>query len=372
MTKEEYLKLYEKSLDGNCTPAELEALREYNDDFVLVEGESIDRQTTERLYNALQTAIVNRKSSRKYLWWKRSAAAAAIVLLCSLVFLRINNHDLSHTLTNINKKDTVIVPGSNKATLTLSDGSTVVLNDAQNGQIASENGTEVLKQDEGALSYVVGATPTEQTVFNTITIPRGGQYSLVLPDGSKVWLNADSKLKFPTQFIGANREVELEGEGYFEIAKNKEKPFYVRANGVKVKVLGTHFNLMAYRDEPLVRTTLLEGKVLLSGNGQSVYLYPGQQGVFSAHKFKVSPADIQQDLAWKNGYFIFNEENLTSIMRKISRWYDVDIDIRTPHANLTYTGSVSRTKNINEVLKVLSLTGTVKFKIEERRITVTN
>jgi transmembrane sensor len=266
----------------------------------------------------------------------------------------------------------LIQPGSNKAVLTLGDGRTIILDNAASGQLASESGTTIVKMKDGEIAYNASTTTREQITYNTIAIPRGGQYNLTLPDGTKVWLNAASTLRFPTRFTGNTREVELDGEAYFEVAKNQEMPFFVNAQEMKVKVLGTHFNVMAYKDEPEIITTLLEGKVKLSSTTRNVLLAPGEQGLFSANNFKVKKADLNEAVAWKNGYFIFNGENLSAIMRKISRWYDVDIDYNTHNGNLTYTGSVSRFKNISEVLKVLSLTGTVKFEIKERRVTVTN
>ncbi|PWS28598.1 hypothetical protein DHW03_01740 [Pedobacter yonginense] len=371
MTKTEYRSLYEKYLNGNCTAEELEALQNYTDDFTLAEPEEISPEKAEQLYSKLRLAIQDQEQIKtRPLYWKLSIAASLILIL--FVGLMYAFHDTKQApAPSLSKAVKTIVPGSNKAVLTLGDGRTIILNNAGTGEIATENGTQVRKDADGLLSYQVGETVSEALVYNTVSIPRGGQYSLILPDGSKVWLNAETKLRFPNRFVGDKREVELDGEGYFEIAKNKQKPFFVKANGVSVKVLGTHFNVMAYKDEPLVRTTLVEGSVMLTAAGQSVYLIPGQQGLFSKNGLRVSNADIEGDLAWKNGYFVFNEESLATIMHKISRWYNVDIEMLTNN-KLTYTGSVSKFKNIDEVLKVLSLTGTVKFKIEERRVIVSN
>jgi transmembrane sensor len=373
MTKEEYIILYQKSLQENCTPDELAQLQNYTDDFELVEPDTIDLEKQARMYNNLMQAIAERERPRSFFTWKKLSAAAAILVFMLaglLYFTRQKAATQAESYATV--KRSLIQPGANKATLTLGDGRTIILSSTNAGKIASENGTAITKTKNDELTYDVVSTVPEKVVFNTITIPRGGQYSLTLPDGSKVWLNAASSLRFPTRFTGNSREVELDGEGYFEVAKNKQMPFYVNTHDMKVKVLGTHFNVMAYRDEAFTKTTLLEGKVMLSSGAATAYLNPGDQGIWASNGFTVSKADIDQEMAWKNGYFIFNEENLTSVMRKVSRWYDVDIAYNTHNQNLSYTGSISRFKNIAEVLKVLSLTGTVKFNVEERRITVIN
>jgi len=373
MTKDEYIILYQKSLQGKCTPDELEQLHNYTDDFELVEPEAIDLEKQARMYTNLRQAIAKHEKQARFFSWKKLSAAAAIVItiLAGLLYLT-HEKTAVHADRSVKNQRTLIKPGSNKAILTLGDGRTIVLNSTNAGQIASESGTAITKTKEGELAYDVVSSTAEQIVFNTISIPRGGQYSLTLPDGSKVWLNAASTLRFPTRFTGSSREVTLDGEAYFEVAKNKQMPFFVNTRNMQVKVLGTHFNVMAYRDEAFTRTTLIEGRVMLSSGTATAYLNPGYQGTWASNGFKVSKADIDQEMAWKNGYFIFNEEDLHSVMRKISRWYDVDITYSTHVQNLSYTGSISRFKNISEVLKVLSLTGTVKFNIEERRITVIN
>lgn len=373
MTKDEYILLYQKSLQGKCTPEEIEELNQYEDDFEWIEADTANQEQADRIYaNLLEEMQKQQQPGFVFNWKKLSAAAAILVFVTLSIFIGLRQKTSLKSDLKTAKQALPIQPGTTKATLILGDGSTVNLNDASNGQIASENGTAVIKKEGGELAYNVLATTPDEIIFNTISIPRGGQYNLTLPDGSKVWLNADSKLRFPTRFVGNSREVELDGEAYFEVAANKKMPFYVAAGGMKVKVLGTHFNVMAYSDEPFVKTTLLEGRVMLSSAGANAYLKPGEQGVFTANKFGVSKADIDQEMAWKNGYFIFNGESLSAVMRKVSRWYDVEVSYSTHNNNLTYTGSVSKFKNISEVLKVLSLTGTVKFNVQERRVTVIN
>lgn len=362
MTKQEYIILYQKSLQGKCTPEEIESLNAYEDDFELIESTKPGGEQAERLFLQVMERAGERKHVKPFtLFTKIAAAAAILIFIVSAVFYFNTNPKSKQHAVVLNHAKT-IKPGSDKAILTLGNGQQIVLNNAAQGQIASESGTAINKTADGTLAYDVISDASEEVVLNTVSIPRGGQYALVLPDGSKVWLNAASSIRFPTRFTGNSREVELDGEAYFEVARNKQMPFYVKTQDMKLKVLGTHFNMMAYKDEAFIKTTLLEGKVMLTSASAVTYLKPGEEGVLFENKFTVNKADIEQTMAWKNGYFVFNEENLSSVMRKISRWYDIDIVYNTHNNKLSYTGSVSKFKDISEVLKVLSLTGTVKFK----------
>lgn len=269
-----------------------------------------------------------------------------------------------------------IAPGGNKAILTLSDGSEISLTDAENGALTKQSGIKIIKTADGQLVYDASAAKSSSEASNTITTPRGGQYQVNLPDGTKVWLNAASSLKFPLTFTDQkNRIVELSGEAYFEVAKNKNQPFKVitevrpdqEGRAQIIEVLGTHFNVNAYPDEESIRTTLLEGSVRLNNK---VILKPGQQSIFAYDHFHLVPADTEEAVAWKNGYFMFANEDLRSIMRKISRWYDLEIVYQGKTTDNTFIGTVSRFKEVSEVLNILELTRTVHFKIEGRRITV--
>lgn len=276
-----------------------------------------------------------------------------------------------------------ITPGGNKAILTLADGSRIVLNDADKGVLAQQQGISIRKTDDGQLIYDITAVATlpeaRKAEYNTIETPRGGQYQVNLPDGSRVWLNAATKLRFPITFSGNERRVELSGEAYFEIAHNEKMPFHVNADKMDVEVLGTHFNVMAYADEQHATTTLLQGKVKIQANGHEALLKPGQQATLqrSGDGLRVSDADTEHAVAWKNGDFMFAHENIQSIMRKISRWYEVDVQYAPGTQNQDFSGTVSRFKNVSEVLKMLELTGAIHFSIDnqhtngkERRILV--
>ena len=260
----------------------------------------------------------------------------------------------------------------NKAILTLSDGSTIILDDAKNGQVAQQGGTQIAKLANGQLVYNALDGKPAEVVFNTLTTPRGGQFKLTLPDGSEVWLNASSSIKYPTAFIGNERKVEISGEAYFEIVHNAAKPFKVSVNGMEVKVLGTHFNINAYNDEASVKTTLLEGSISLTKADAATTLKPGQQAQLgNGGNIKViDNVDIDQVVAWKNGYFSFNRADLQTVMRQIARWYDVDISYEGKIPERQFGGKIDRNSNASEVLKILE-ESKVHFRIEEKKIIVT-
>ncbi len=269
---------------------------------------------------------------------------------------------------------TDIVPGGNKATLTFGDGTTIILDDAAKGELATRSGMSVTKNGDGQLTFVVReASLVNPNVLNSIVTPRGGQYRMVLPDGTKVWLNASSSLKFPSAFTGNERKVQLMGEAYFEVVKNRAIPFKVFSGNQQVVVLGTHFNINSYADEPSVKTTLFEGSVQVSSisNAGVRILKPGQQSVFRANTIDVNTVDLEEALAWKNGLFVFNNEDLESIMRKVSRWYNVNVIYKDDEVRKeVFGGSVSRFVNISETLRMLEITGNAHFKIEAGQIIV--
>jgi ferric-dicitrate binding protein FerR (iron transport regulator) len=268
----------------------------------------------------------------------------------------------------------VILPGTNVATLTLGNGKQILLNSANKGTLAVQGNTVITKNAAGQISYKVTGTghTNEKIAYNTVTTPLGGQYRITLPDGSNVWLNAGSSLKYPSRFVGNERHVELHGEAYFEIFKNKNAPFTVAAENVNIKVLGTHFNVMAYENEPAVNTTLLEGSVALNSKSAHAMLIPGQQAVAdkTADNIILRKVNVEDAVAWKNGYFSFRKENIKTAMNKIARWYNVDVEYSGNVNNKILGGTVSRAENINELLNYVELTGIAKFKIEGRRIKV--
>jgi ferric-dicitrate binding protein FerR (iron transport regulator) len=267
--------------------------------------------------------------------------------------------------------------GTNKAILTLANGQQVVLDSTAKGQLASQGGIQVLQLDSGQLAYVAGngkgdGKTTATGSYNTLATPRGGQYRITLPDGTKVWLNSASSLKYPTAFDDRTRNVELNGEAYFEVAKNSKQPFSVTSNGLRVDVLGTDFNVNAYPDEDSIRTTLVSGAVRLLTNETMLDIKPGEQGSTGrkAGRFVVAHPDVQEIVAWKNGEFIFYSQPIQTIMRQVSRWYDVDIEYHgTPPATL-FSGDITRFSKASALLDLLELTGDIHFEITDRKIVV--
>lgn len=307
--------------------------------------------------------------------WLQIAGAISILLTVGLLAAyHFSDKNIKNKLA-AQQKSLVIVPGNKKATLSIANGKVILLEDAANGVLAKAGSGSVIKTHSGQIIY--HATDhlnahNNNVAYNTLTTPKGGEYQLVLPDGTKVWLNSASSITYPEVFIGKERHVKLTGEAYFEVAKNKEKPFYVSLNQVQIRVLGTHFNITAYADDENMTATLLEGAVQVTKNKAQSLLIPGQQAVVNmgSDHIIVSEANIANAIAWKNGYFIFNDEDIRSIMKKISRWYDVDIDYQGTIINQNFGGTFHRSKGITELLHQLERIGKVHFKITGRRITV--
>lgn len=324
--------------------------------------------------------------------WMYAAAAVILMFVSISIVLLINNKPVNNINQVVEIPKTIIKekplykndikPGGNQAILTLADGTKIVLNKAAEGALARQGNTTVIKLDDGQLAYnkqTVSQIPTTKILYNTLSTPRGGQYRVTLPDGTLVWLNASTSLKFPTAFSGSERKVEIKGEAYFEVAKNEAMPFVVTAENSEIKVLGTHFNVSAYADDKVLKTTLLEGSVEFSvvkkagseNEAGTIKLQPGQQAQLdNANTLTVVEADTKEAIAWKNGYFIFNNEDIESIMQKIMRWYDVKVVYDVNDKNIYFTGNISRAENVSEILRVLELTETVHFKIEGKTITV--
>jgi len=298
--------------------------------------------------------------------------AAAVVLFILSVCLYFNS--LKEKTINKTVAAQTIVPGSNKATITLSNGQRLVLSDSIGGQIATQSGVVINKTANGEIEYQVSPSAYQQSVeplYNTITIPRGGQYQLVLPDGTKVWMNSSSSLTYPVIFKGSKRQVSLTGEAYFEVAKNKQMPFIVESKKQTLEVLGTHFNVNAYDDEPAVKTTLLEGsiKIIAVANKMSRVLVPGEQAHVDQN-IEIRAVDAEGVVSWKNGLFVFNKQTVEAAMRQLARWYDVEVEYKGNVSAKGFWGSIPRNKDLNYVLKMLEATGVAHFKLTERRVTV--
>ncbi|MGV3528091.1 MAG: FecR family protein [Flavisolibacter sp.] len=395
--------LLEKYLDGSYTESEFELLRELLK--VEVDSDVIEELLLNRVQKSkshpLETEIdwpamldrilgnevkKNEVDSpvrslslhkRTAVFWRVAAAAAVILVVVALGYFYSQSPPVERKVVQVEKPVRQILPGGDKAVLTLADGRQVVLDSAGNGAVAKQGGITVINLD-GQLAYQPEGQSTE-VLYNTVTTPRGGQYQLVLADGSKVWLNAASSLRFPTGFPGSERTVELMGEGYFEVAHNAAKPFHVRVlryaqddNPMDVQVLGTHFNINSYGDEPAIKTTLLEGRVRVEKTQNHVFLNPGQQAVVSAGNGDIRiqyDADVNEAIAWKNGRFVFNSADVKTIMRQIARWYDLTVLYEGKIGTDTYSGVVGRDANITQVLKIME-EGGVHFEMDNKSIIV--
>jgi hypothetical protein len=295
-----------------------------------------------------------------------AASILVAVLVSAAVFKFISHSDTNNAVSNLVKD---IPPGANRAILTLSDGKIISLDSARKGRLAQQGNISIKKMDSGVLSYQMidpSIFPTKEE-FNILAVPRGGQYRIRLPDGTNVWLNSASTLKYPTVFHGSRRMVELSGEGYFEVAKDPMFPFEVKASDAKIEVLGTHFNVNAYADEPTLKISLAEGAVKVNG---AVTLKPGEEAQIN-HQGEVNTVecDLNSVLAWKNGQFLFKSTALDEVMRQVARWYDSEISYEA-NLNEHFNAELSRDVPVSKLLHFLEQTNRVHFKIEDKKITV--
>lgn len=304
-------------------------------------------------------------------FWSKAAALIALVGAGYLLYMVSGREQPASTLVSgieLVRED--VQPGGNYATLTLGDGSQVVLDSASNGLIASQGSARVVKLRNGQIKYETARNAGE-VVYNTMSTPIGGQYHLVLPDGTDVWLNAASSITYPTAFVGNERRVSITGEAYFEVARNEAKPFQVKAGDQLIEVLGTHFNVNAYGDEKTLNTTLVEGKVKILTAGESLLLQPGQQaqnnkaGQLKLHQHP----DIEETLAWKNGLFYFNGTDIETIMRNVARWYGVEV-VYKDKIQEQFVAEIPRDVPVLKLLELLELTKQVRFSVQNRVITV--
>ncbi|WP_213086888.1 FecR family protein [Chitinophaga agrisoli] len=293
------------------------------------------------------------------------AAASLLLLIGTAAFFLLYQQKQAPPAQALSKP---IVPGGNKAVLTLASGETIVLDSVQKGALARQGNVRIVKTANGLVQYQFAANEATagDHAINRIATPAGGQYQLVLSDGTRVWLNASSAIHFPASFQAGIREVELTGEAYFEVAANAASPFVVNAGGQRTEVLGTHFNINDYKDNGNIIITLLEGKIRVGKDQQQVTLAPGQQAlVQDNHPITVNEnANIEMAVAWKNGLFKFNDTPLEDVMLQLSRWYDVDVSYEGQMADRRFSGEITRNAGITEVLAMLQLLK-VKFTIKD-------
>lgn len=314
--------------------------------------------------------------------WKYAAIIAFFFTAGLLFYIGYDKQKQPVVALKINQHyEDDVLPGGDKARLELADGSVLILEKVNNGSLQQQGGTQIVKQDGQLVYNAAQGNHSDEISYNKISTPKGGQYQVILPDGSKVWLNAGSSLRFPTAFIGNERQVELTGEAYFEVAKltipspsgggHKMVPFKVQTNDVNIEVLGTHFNVMAYANEKSVNTTLLEGSVRVSQltTHNSQLLTPGQQAKVNG-SIQLVNVDTEEVVAWKNNLFQFNGADIQTVMGQIERWYDVEVDYEGKMPSKHFTGIISRNINVSKVLGMLELTGGVKFEIKGKKISV--
>ena len=364
-------------VDGQCTEEERAWVEEWykeNYDSEFKTDPVLAEEHFAEVWHALESEI-----ARKKVWPMRKIAsiAAAVVVILGLGTFYVWKSSPSNIEQVAEQHEQFqIEAGRNQALLTFADGRTIHLDSVAVGDYVQEGGMTIRKMDDGTLAYTIQKSdvPTTKNTYNTISTPRGGQYKIILPDNSVVWLNAASSLRFPVAFSGNTRLVELSGEGYFEIAHNKQKPFIVASQNQQTIVKGTKFNMTAYSDDAKITTTLLEGSVLVKnvqqGYTNEMLLKPNEQSVLQHNAIVKSTVAATDAIAWKNGKFIFNNTPLQTIMQQLARWYDVDVVYQESVEGITFTGVVSRFDNIQDVLRKISLTESVKFEAKERRIMV--
>ena len=307
--------------------------------------------------------------------WRRVAAAAVLIgaLGSGVWWVTRTTRPIAAPLAAVKQSPVKanIAAGGNKAVLILDNGSTVTLDSARTGVLTTQGNTRVIKLDGGRLAYAGEGTASNAVLYNTVRTPRGGQYQVALPDGSKVWLNAATTLRFPTAFSGKDRTVDLTGEAYFEVAANKNQPFRVKVKGMMIDVLGTHFNVMAYDDEESFHTTLLTGAVRVEEGTEATLLKPGEEARMSldTKNLTTAAADTDQVVAWKNGLFQFDGATLETVLRQVARWYDVDVRYEGTIPK-HFSGLISRSASLAEVLHVLDKAGKTRFVLEGRTVVV--
>lgn len=310
---------------------------------------------------------INHTAKLRSVSWYRIAVAASLLLLVSIggYFLK------KHTSVRNAPFAYDIKPGGNKAVLLLANGRQIDLTTAKIGAVMLQQGAKVVKKTDGQVVYDIGLKNEKinELEYNTIKTPVGGQFEVNLADGTKIWLNSLSSIKYPVKFTGTERKVELTGEAYFEVAPNKAKPFKVISPGQTIKVLGTHFNVNTYSDESAAKTTLLEGSIKISNYNSYKIISPGQQATVQ-NGITIKYANTEEAVAWKNGYFRFNGEKIQTIMRQLSKWYDIEVAYSGTKTNEEFYATISKYRNISEVLSMLQNTKGVHFKIEGRRVTV--
>jgi len=367
-----FRELLQKYNSGKCSDLEKQLIESWYAEYNSSEPHGLAEEQMEEIMAMKAPVIAERRHENDRRW---ISIAAAIVIITSVTAYFLFTPSPGQEI-RVAKIENDINPGSNKAILTLADGKKIMLNDAKNGMLTHQANAMVGKAADGHVVYSPDKNNTDNqpVQFNTMSVPRGGQYHLTLIDGTQVWLNAGSSISFPTRFTGNERKVEVKGEAYFEVAHQPEQPFRVFSKGQVIEVLGTHFNLSAYDDEPSSKTTLLQGAVSIKTSGNSRILKPGDQAVLSKDAIVLTRPDLEEVMAWHEGDFVFKKQTVEEIMRKVSRWYDVDVQYEGYHSNQqTFTGVVSRSKNLSSVIQMMKASSnTLKFHVNGKIIVISN
>ena len=372
----EFDQLWERFLSDQLTEEEQQQLRQLLVTQNQQIPDAIDKMLTDKdlrglapadreqvlLQRILSAPSIVRPLHRRRTW---TAAAAILLFLAAGITLYQNHKSSTPPAPSIAKHD--ILPGHNGAVLTLSNGKQIVLDSAGNGILTSDSHIKVIKKD-GQLSYEGN---TAEVLYNTVSTPKGRQWKLTLSDGTKVWLNAASSIHYPINFIGNKRMIEITGEAYLEVAAGASAPFIVKTPTQEIRVLGTRFNVNTYTDEPILRTTLLEGSIKVATAGKTILLHPGEQVASNTTTGDLSTTqpDVSDVIAWINGRFKFDHSDIKTVMRQIARWYDVEVEYRGSLPDYQFAGGTFRNNNLSEVLQVLELSG-LHFKLENNKIIV--
>lgn len=328
----------------------------------------------EHLYDQiLDKALIKQhhRVPRPIVWLRWSASAAAIFLIAASVYWYVHSSE-KRVAAVVNKElpamRDIAAPADTKAVLTLADGSRIALDSISDGTLAKQGNVHIVKQADGRITYNGAGT---ETLYNTLNVPRGSKVvTISLSDGTQVWLNSESSLRYPAAFTGSERRVEITGEAYFEVTHNAAMPFLVTKNDMEIKVLGTHFNINTYNDEGTSKVTLLEGSVKVSKLNSQSFLKPGQQAQIGNGIRLVKGVNLEEVMSWKNGMFQFGQKaDLRLIMKKIARWYDVDVDYEGTAINQQFGGEMPMSSNLSQVLEILKTSG-VKFTIEGKKVIV--
>lgn len=369
-------RLLERYRQGICTEEERLLIEHW---YLTYEEKNIpeipDELFEQHLESLRSTLLVHTEIDKKtYNLWHRITGAAVLFLIASVCLYLYNTSNDANLIVKANQENKVM-PGGNKAILTLANGKKISLTDAKNGLVSTQTGLNIVKKANGQLVYHVDPISQENAnTFNTIETPIGGQYQITLSDGTKVWLNAATTLRYPSNFSGLKeRRVLLKGEAYFEVAHNTKAAFIVSANNQEIKVLGTRFNVMNYKEESDIKTTLLQGSVQLSSGAIIGKLIPGQQGYLSSQeaKFHIAPINVAEVTAWKDGLFMFNNTDMYALMRQLSRWYNIEVVYEPNVKNDVFFGEIERKAELTDVLKILEVGG-LHFKLNGHKLTVTN